>query len=567
MAAITPQPPQMLANQGQQARELQAFAMPSSLPAQPVAAGPQSEAQIDHGRQMRWRVVCISAVLAVYLVINALLQYIFDMAAMTDVLEKVREVTHMRGGPSATGFLLHGIPSAFMGIMMSLLVPLCGYLGVRQSQKCLLCCFCGCNAFQCCTGIISMVMIIFLTMTIKAATPQVELFLEKCDPMQCQPDILLWENGTHHKGLLPLLTSDKQTLDCLATGEWKEYKPRYSGPHLPSDCPPIFLQCDNQPNHGEVDHEAADEYWDRFSRQKEESETEHGSSQQQRINQLVFGESQAPQQQRETVSAYSVGAPLPVSSQYGPVPVSTTWRCDPSGHCGSFPVAPRIPPTAPSPPTASRSPAGGFEDADAPVRAVGMGDYGAFLSSELPHHESRRLRFAFGKAHHQGKSFFQSHKSPFIGPPMPKDPLTECHVAATAMKRFHEIRLLAPQILPQLEIFLLLRVLLHLPLVALGCLGFCWGKELWERVDEGYTPVGSSHQAQALIMLNPALGISATVPTAESSQMAMAQPLMLSAPPVPAPQVTAISPPSHIPGQVGSQDGAHVQQCVSQPEA
>jgi len=136
-----------------------------------------------------------------------------------------------------------------------LLVPLCGYLGVRQSQKCLMGCFCCCNAFHCVTGIIGMVILISYTVTIKAVTPEVELFLQKCDPMQCRPDILLWENGAHHAFYGPISPpslndhgekgdNDKRLIDCLAAGKWKEYKQRYTGPGLPLMCPPIFLNCD-----------------------------------------------------------------------------------------------------------------------------------------------------------------------------------------------------------------------------------------------------------------------------------------------------------------------------------
>jgi len=291
-----------------------------------------------------------------------------------------------------------------------------------------------------------------------------------------------------------------KSIDCLATGEWKDYMPRYSGPHLPLDCPPIFLKCDNQPNY----------------------------------------QSHAPGQNPWHLQTTTFG-----------------------------------PPRRGSPAKMARAvlPRGAFDDGNAPVRAAGMGDYGGFMSSEVPHqvHQGlRRLGLAYGKAHEKGKAMFlQSHKptglrqwssSPLIEPPMPKDPMTECQVASENVERFHQIRVLAPQLLPQLEIFLLLKLVLLLPYVVLGCLGFCWGKDLYERVNEGYVPVASGQQAQPQIILNPALGISAAPPTTESTQMSMAQPLMLSAPPVPSPQVTAISPPSHSHGQVGGQEGAAVQQ-------
>merc|ERR1719215_1256445 len=162
----------------------------------------------------------------------------------------------------------------------------------------------------------------------------------------------------------------------------------------------------------------------------------------------------------------------------------------------------------------------------------------------------RQLRFAFGKA-----DLLPVPQASLGWAPMPKDPIKECRVASQGVRQFHQIRLLAPQLLPQLEIFSLLRMVLLLPLVFLGCLGFCWGKDLYERMNEGYNSVGSIQQAHPQVMLNPPLGISAAAITAESTQMSMAQPLILSAPSVLPPQVTAIAPPSHSHGQLGVQDG------------
>jgi hypothetical protein len=471
MSAISLQPPQdqMLANHGQQAREL--HQLHAGLPAL-VASAPPVQSEGDNDRQIRWKVVCISAVLAVCLVIQALLQYIFDMVAMQDALEQVREVTHMRGGPSAVAMLLNAVPSVFMSVSIGLLVPLCGYLGVKQANKWLMGCFCGCNAFHCCTGIISMVTLLIISLTIQAVTPQVELFLAKCDPMQCSN--------------MANTTDQAHFIDCLASGEWKEYKPRFSGPRFSSECPPIFMHCDNQPD---------------FS--------------------------------LEAHSHKATGSRI-----------------------GGFPV--RAPPQQVQPPDT-------FADADAPVRAAGMGDYGAFLSSEVPmstrqasgpHQGLRRLRFAWHKKEtHPMVGFFKGGHAPdFNTPPMPKDPIAECQLNQQVVDRFHQIRLLAPELLPKLELFLLLRVALMLPVVILGCLGFCWGKDLWSSLNAGYNPVSRSQEMRPQVMLNPALGISASAPMDQNTQISMSQPLILSAPPVPPAQVTAISPPSHYNnGQPGSE--------------
>lgn len=461
----------MLVNPGQQARELQPVALNPGVPAHPTAASPPLESDTDHDQRMRWRVVCISAILAVFIVGQTCLQYVFDMAAMQDALEKVREVTHARGGSHATALVLNSLPSVFMSICIGLLVPVCGYLGVKQNQKWLVGCFCGCNAFHCCTGIVSMVMLIVFSVTIKAVTPEVELFLEKCDPMQCQP---IGDNNTD------VVIHKDQVIDCISSGEWKDYKRRFDGPRFSSECPPLFLICDNQPDYRlrEYGHEGVDGIYEK-----------------------------------------PAGGGMPVRS--------------PPQH-----VQPR----------------GSFDDADAPVRAAGMGDYGTFLTSEVPastrlassqirpHQGLRRLRFSFSEKSHKGVPSQAQYRPNFIAPPMPKDPIRECRLTP-AVERFHQIRVLAPDLLAELEVFMVIRVVLMVPVVILGCLGFCWGKELWERLNAGYNPVSRSQEMRPEVVLNPALGVVSAAP-AGSTQMQMAHPLVLSAPPMPPAQVTAISSPT-----------------------
>jgi hypothetical protein len=152
---------------------------------------------------------------------------------MQEVLEKVREVTHVEGGvPNPTTFIFNMVPSVGMSIVIGLLVPLCGYLGVKQNQQFLVGCFCSCNALQCCCAMMSMVCLCFLGWGLAAMAPSVELFLEKCDPIQCTVNA----------------TGQAHIVDCLATGVWKDYQPRFPGYHFPGKgvCPP-FLQCGSPP--------------------------------------------------------------------------------------------------------------------------------------------------------------------------------------------------------------------------------------------------------------------------------------------------------------------------------
>jgi hypothetical protein len=323
-----------------------------------------------------------------------------------------------------------------------------------------------------------MVLTLLLSVGVQALAPQVELFMEKCDPtLQCQDKM---HNSTDQAHLV----------DCLAAGMWKEYQPHYAVA-LSSKCPPTFLKCDSFEN-----------------------------------DDVLFA-----------------AGLLPPNEKAG--------------------LAEDGPQDADSFDSLRSGQEGDYDDADAPVRAAGMGDYGTFLTSEVPSRtryasssrssgshgelrrlvqhftDIRRLRFSFGQPHEEHGKFLALGKRRdreemhYAVPPMPKDPIAECQPAET-VEQFHQVRLLVPVLLPQLKLYLLVRGVLLLPVAILGCFGFCWGKDLFTRLNDGYNPIGTSNvNPRPQVMLNPALGVSASGPAsiAGSTQISMAQPLILNAPP------------------------------------
>jgi hypothetical protein len=148
---------------------------------------------------------------------------------------------------------------------------------------------------------------------------------------------------------------------------------------------------------------------------------------------------------------------------------------------------------------------------------------------------------------------------------MPADPLKECY-PAKSVKRFHQFRKLVPVLLPQIQFIICVRVFLMIPLFILGCLGFCWGKDLFAHLNAGYNPVGTTRaNARPQVAMQPTLGtvaVNATVQfTTQSQHQQMAQPLILNVPPtLPWAAATVPAPP---PGQ--GDDTAHLLE--SQPLA
>jgi len=111
-----------------------------------------------------------------------------------------------------------------LNVLMHLAVPACGYFGARQSNKQLLCCFCGCSG--CASVMITLALGTSLALQggLGMLEPTLEDWLQLCDPSPCMS-----------------LETNAQKVDCLAGEGWRT--PAYdSGVHLASDCPQVFVR-------------------------------------------------------------------------------------------------------------------------------------------------------------------------------------------------------------------------------------------------------------------------------------------------------------------------------------
>lgn len=90
--------------------------------------------------------------------------------------------------------------------------------------------------------------------------------------------------------------------------------------------------------------------------------------------------------------------------------------------------------------------------------------------------------------------------------PQPMDPLVSCKVQERGMKVIHQARLLVPELIPKLAVFMFVKLLLLIPVILLGVLGFCWGKDLFARLGQGYGTLGATQQpncANEIVMQQP----------------------------------------------------------------
>merc|ERR1719220_2471332 len=74
-------------------------------------------------------------------------------------------------------------------------------------------------------------------------------------------------------------------------------------------------------------------------------------------------------------------------------------------------------------------------------------------------------------------------------PPLPADPTAVCVVSKKDVESFHSAVELVPQLVPKLVAVLTLRLFLAIPVLVLSCLGFQWGRELYDRLSSGYAHV------------------------------------------------------------------------------
>eukprot|EP00442_Polarella_glacialis_P005059 CAMPEP_0115123638 /NCGR_PEP_ID=MMETSP0227-20121206/47678_1 /TAXON_ID=89957 /ORGANISM="Polarella glacialis, Strain CCMP 1383" /LENGTH=298 /DNA_ID=CAMNT_0002526081 /DNA_START=81 /DNA_END=977 /DNA_ORIENTATION=+ len=235
-------------------------------------------------------------------------------------------------------------------------------------------------------------MILFLVM-LSLATPGIETYLEKCDPVQC---------ASISSNLSPQESQNK-VVDCLAAGTWEGYQKRYDGPSYPSYCPKIMLKC----NGDSVEH--------------------------------LEPELKDPR--------------MEASQELLPV-----------------------------------IPQGSARSSGSSLRRLGVGRQEFFPAQAAANHLAARSRSWRVLPRLDGNPGEEE-----VGK-MPADPIASCKPKEKGMKIIHQARLLLPELVPKLVVFISVKLLLLIPVILLGCVGFCWGKDLFARLGQGYGQLGGSMQ-------------------------------------------------------------------------
>jgi len=358
----------------------------------PAISGDPAEAALTETQflKVRRQVFYLAIGLGVLVALEQVVKYVFDFAELESAIQQIKSVskqhhTHHKYFPDPGSLLINGIPHVLCSIGVGLLVPLCGYLGAKHSNPNLMCCFCSGNMI--CAGLagFSMVMYVVILFIVNTAAPQMEAWLQQCDPFICTAPARA-------------KFTTNETVDCLIASTEGYHRLYPSVPHLPAHCPgPEFLDCTH-----------ANKETLQFARW-----------------------------QNFCTSMLSEGECV------------QAWH-DVERHPDEMCIW--------------------SEDACVPSRKDILGISAGGVEPGRP---LASTRMDGGVAE----------------PPLPKDPTASCVVSTKDVMSFHGAVELVPRLVPKLVAVLTLRLFLAVPVLVLSCLGFQWGRELYDRLSSGYAHV------------------------------------------------------------------------------
>lgn len=390
-------------------------------------------------------------------------------------------------------FAVSAIPNAGFSIMVGLLVPLCGFLGTKQNNSCLVASFTCCSFMSCCCGGVAFMTLLLFVLGAGAMVPKAEAWMSECDPYRC---IEPWNHSAVREG-------GAHEVDCLAAGIWDDYRRRFHGePALPQHCPKQWLECKG----------------------------DHGGQE--------VGTWVPPAQSSWQCHHYDVGqddawcrlAGIQSGVEYkfvgyGIHLCQDCWCCKRDMTAGK--ALPRW-----------RQPyhhsAVKWEDSRR-LRGEASEDEefdGRADARQLVAHPSLgvgAVRSGAVRAARPRQAVFGSQKglhfSSAAPPQMPKNVLQDCEPQLENIDHFHVASKMVPELAPKIIVLFLLKAAFCFPPIIMGCLGFCWGKDMYAITQRRY---GHPQIFPQQIMLQPALGT--VVAAASPTDTTMEQPLMLHPP-------------------------------------
>lgn len=195
----------------------------------------------EHPDQVLKRnVMLVSVAIATYFAFSAMMQSFGNLAATELLRQRLQSFDEINKDPHVANFinalpsivLANSFHSIVFAIFTGMLFMLCGCLATRSNNTFCAGCFCCCTGCHLGMGCLALFFMLVFMFCLSAADSGLQLWLQNCDPIAA-----CGRNGT---------ASDREHMvDCLATGVWRDYQPRF-GARMPRNCPPFFLECDSQ---------------------------------------------------------------------------------------------------------------------------------------------------------------------------------------------------------------------------------------------------------------------------------------------------------------------------------
>ncbi|CAK9062787.1 unnamed protein product [Durusdinium trenchii] len=188
--------------------------------------------------KLKERVATVAVATAIFIVASAGIQGLCFILNEQHLEKNLRALAQVQAVPEIT-WLIGALPQLVFfpaialllaSILTGSLFATCGLMGTKAQSECCACCYCCCSAAYCIFLIPAIVGALFFLQSVSSASETAELWFGRCDPKLCYP--------------LGFDTPVKRQIDCLAPAVWDEYRPQFSGNHLPQECPPMYLQCE-----------------------------------------------------------------------------------------------------------------------------------------------------------------------------------------------------------------------------------------------------------------------------------------------------------------------------------
>ncbi|CAE7541907.1 MDN1 [Symbiodinium microadriaticum] len=231
----------MQSGEGGEAREL--ISLPSrsqeQVPTTPYVVAPGEEVLSYNAYigKLRNRVVALSVLTVGCFVVSVVVQLFFGFLSWQSLQQKLEYLAQVEAIPELSTFLnvapqlllTSAVPAVINALVIGGFFALCGLCGARANNQCCACCYCCCNMCCCVLTVATLLGSAVFLNFMYASSDAVEIWFAKCDPSICYPA------GPE--------TDPRMTVDCLAPAVWDVYLPQIRGPHLPRECPPMYLVC------------------------------------------------------------------------------------------------------------------------------------------------------------------------------------------------------------------------------------------------------------------------------------------------------------------------------------